>query len=243
MAARFVGWKDAEARGLRALRVIDARVASHRDGKEFFIEELVEYDSGEQGWRRRMGVGPQGNRFTERYKSLSDAEKGLEQGARLRAMIVEALALIAGMEVPQPTYENLESLYRSRFWMPSAAYLASAWEHEAKARDAARKAQETAILKRRKGQERDERLRREYELIVGKAREKAESRRGWRSIPTCGMSSTKRTWVRACGFPMTGCAGGSGRREPRNGPASGRSPSGHWRLTPSGRTPPTIGDR
>jgi len=175
MAAGFVGWKEAEARGLKAVRVLDARVAPHRDGKAFFIDELVEYDSGDRGWRRRMGVGPQGNPYTERYDSQADAEEGIARGAKVRALIEDALAIIAERGLQVPSYEELAAL-RSRsfvFNVSTPAWLADAWERELKGRRAAEEARRSAEIQREKNRRSEERLRREYEIIVAKGRELA----------------------------------------------------------------------
>lgn len=93
MAEGMIGWKEAEERGLKPLRTVDARITPHRDGTVFFAEELVEYDSGDRGWRRRQGTSPAGRPYTEIYRTRDEAEKAVERIAR-RVMIRAAADML-----------------------------------------------------------------------------------------------------------------------------------------------------
>jgi hypothetical protein len=96
MAGRIIGWKEAEEQGLKPLRMLDARVAHHRDGTVFYVEEMVEYEGGDRGWRRLQGVGAIGRPYTERYNSQGEAETAVARILR-KLMVSQAVeALTAG---------------------------------------------------------------------------------------------------------------------------------------------------
>lgn len=90
MTGRTIHWTEAEKRGLKSMRVLDARVAPHRDGTVFFIEELVEYDSGDRGWRRKMGDGLAGQPYTVKFDA---DDKATEAVATARIEIMAELAI------------------------------------------------------------------------------------------------------------------------------------------------------
>lgn len=213
MAERTIGWKEAEERGLKPLRTLEARVAPHRDGTVFFVEELVEYEGGDRGWRRRQGTGAMGRPYTERYDTRAEAETAVGRiqrrlivaqaaetmgagGHDFSEMSLERLCEKAGFG----NAEELVSAYLSRnsvveeaiaeierrglgkvsnasLLMPdffggavTVEALVATWETRRAAFDAAVQSRE---LEARKEKERSERLDREYEFLVRKARDKA----------------------------------------------------------------------
>lgn len=85
-------WKEAERLDLMVLRRLDVRVACHRDGKVFFIEELVEYNQGKRGWRRQQGFGSSGPPYTVRFDSADEADKAVvtERGEILASLAASA---------------------------------------------------------------------------------------------------------------------------------------------------------
>ncbi|AEI66279.1 hypothetical protein [Corallococcus macrosporus] len=80
----LIYWRHADERGLKPVRTLDLRVEPDRDGRAFLIRELVEYDSGQRGWRFRTGEGPMGNSFIHKFKKFKTAAKAEAEVASVR---------------------------------------------------------------------------------------------------------------------------------------------------------------
>jgi hypothetical protein len=108
MAERIIGRKEAEEQGLKPLRTLDARVAHHHDGAVFFVEEMVEYEGGDRGWRRLQGVGATGRPDTERYNSQGEAESAVARILR-KLMVSQAVETLTagGQDFNEMSLERL----------------------------------------------------------------------------------------------------------------------------------------
>lgn len=90
---KLIHWKTAAERGLKPIRTLDLRVEPHRDGGVFFIQEFVQYDNGQRGWRRRTGEGFCGTSFTYKFKTAAEAEAEISS-FRLEVAVSEADAAL-----------------------------------------------------------------------------------------------------------------------------------------------------
>jgi hypothetical protein len=97
MAGRIIGWKEAEEQGLKPLRTLDARVAPHRDGTGFLVEEMIEYEGRDRSWRRLQGAGAMGRPYTERYGSQGEAKTAVARILR-KLMVSQAVETLKAGE-------------------------------------------------------------------------------------------------------------------------------------------------
>ncbi|MBN1203843.1 MAG: hypothetical protein JXB05_02830 [Myxococcaceae bacterium] len=93
VSENLIDWKTASELGLKRVRILDLRVKAHRSGGIFFIEELVQYDNGQRGWRFRTGEGPMGNSFIHKFKTKAKAEAEIAL-VRLDMVLREADAVL-----------------------------------------------------------------------------------------------------------------------------------------------------
>jgi hypothetical protein len=93
VSENLIDRKTASEQGLKRVRILDLRVKAHRSGGIFFIEELVQYDNGQRGWRRRTGEGLGGNPFTYKFKTEAEAEADIAL-VRLDMAVHEADAVL-----------------------------------------------------------------------------------------------------------------------------------------------------
>jgi hypothetical protein len=106
-----LGWREAEARGFRPAFILARKVDPSRDGKLFFIAELLAAPNWARWWRHRRDTSPSGQPFTPSYKSEAEAQRTLDDLERADA-VAQAVELLVQAGVQAAERSVLDRAYR-----------------------------------------------------------------------------------------------------------------------------------